>query len=200
MVMLLRAVQDALRAGALTPLQLTKHDDASLLALLGRDTMPASTHRLVELLRLRWIHKRAVEISARAGVLYETLGALYYRPDRRRELELDLAAALAEATGEAVADYDVLIDIPKPEKWTTDVWVHFTRPPVGFDPLMHWQDVVGLGDDNFKRYEEHRRLIRIVAAERLRDPVRQHWEDVVLPGIMSFAAHRHAVAEAIDAR
>jgi hypothetical protein len=200
MVMLLRAVQDALLAGVATPIQLTKHDDASLLALLGRDTMPASTRRLVELLRLRQLHKRAVEISARAGALYETLGALFYRPDQRRELELDLAAALAEATGEEVADYDVLIDIPKPEKWTTDVWVHFARPPVGFDALMHWQDVVGLGDDDFKRYEEHRRLIRIVATERLREAVRQHWDDAVLPRIMAFAAHGDSVAEAIDAR
>ena len=24
-------------------------------------------------------------------------------------------------------------------------------------PLMHWQDVVGMGDTDFKRYEEHRR-------------------------------------------
>src|SRR5207249_3115351 len=149
------------------------------LALLGQDTMPASTYRLVELLRLRRVHKRAVEISSRAGVLYETLGTLYYRPALRRELELDLAATLAGATGEAVADDDVLIDIPKPEKWTTDVWVRFARPPVGFDPLMNWQDVVGLGDDDFKRYEEHRRLIRIVATERLRDAVRRHWDDVV---------------------
>ena len=95
-----------------------------------------------------------------------------------------LAAALAEATGEAVADYDVLIDIPKPEKWTTDVWVHFTRPPVGFESLMHWQDVVGLGDDDFKRYEEHRRLIRIVTAPRLRDAARRHWDDLLLPAIV----------------
>jgi HD superfamily phosphohydrolase len=200
MVMLLRAVQDALLAGAATPVQLTKHDDASLLALLGQDTMPASTRRLVELLRLRQLHKRAVEISARAGALYETLGALYYRPDQRRELELDLTTALAEATGEAVADDDVLIDIPKPEKWTTDVWVHFTRPPVGFDSLMHWQDVVGLGDDDFKRYEEHRRLIRIVATERLRDAVRQHWDDVALPRIMAFTTNRRTLEEAVDAR
>jgi hypothetical protein len=65
---------------------------------------------------------------------------------------------------------------------------------------MHWQDVVGLGDDDFKRYEEHRRLIRIVATERLREAVRQHWDDAVLPRIMAFAAHGDSVAEAIDAR
>ena len=28
---------------------------------------------------------------------------------------------------------------------------------------MPWREVVGLTDDDFKRYEEHRRLIRIVA-------------------------------------
>ena len=36
------------------------------------------------------------------------------------------------------------------------------RPPVGFELLMPWRDAVGLTDDDFKRYEEHRRLIRIV--------------------------------------
>ena len=62
----------------------------------------------------------------------------------------------------------MLIDIPKPERWRSDVWVAFERPPVGFEPLMPWRDVVGLTDDDFKRYEEHRRLIRIVAAEPYR--------------------------------
>ncbi len=184
MAMLLRAVQDALLAGAVTPLELTRQDDASLLALLGRDGMPGWTGALVAMLRLRQVHKRAIEISARAGEVYETLNALYYRPDERRALELDLAVALAGATGEAVAEYEVLIDLPKPERWKTDVWVRFDRPPVGMRPLMGWQEVVGLGDDDFKRYEEHRRLIRIVTTERLRGPVRRHWEDLILPRVM----------------
>ena len=184
MAMLLRAVQDALLAGAVTPPQLTRHDDASLLALLDRETMPASTRVLVGMLRLRQVYKRAIEISARAGALYETLSALYYRPGARRALEVELAAALAAATRQPVADYDVLIDLPKPERWKTDVWVQFRRAPVGLRPLMHWQEVVGLGDDDFKRYEEHRRLIRIVTPERLRETVRRGWDDLVLPRIM----------------
>ncbi len=184
MIMLLRAVQDALLAGAVTPDGLTRHDDTSLLALLGQDGMPASTGALVEMLRLRQVHKRAVEVSARAGELYEALGALWYDPAARRATELAIGRALAEASGEAVADYEVLIDVPKPEKWKTDVWVSFERPPVGLEPLMHWQDVVGLHDDDFKRYEEHRRLIRLVTTERLRDLARQHWEAVIVPLIV----------------
>ena len=49
---------------------------------------------------------------------------------------------------------------------------------------MHWQEVVGLGDDDFKGYEEHRRLIRIVTAPRLRDAARRHWDDLLLPAIV----------------
>ena len=76
----------------------------------------------------------------------------------------------------------MLIDIPKPERWRTDVWVAFDRPPVGFKPLMPWQrGGRRCSDDDFKRYEEHRRLIRIVASERLRDEVARRWEHLLLP-------------------
>jgi HD superfamily phosphohydrolase len=184
MAMLLRAVQDALLAGAVTPEQLTRHDDTSLLALLGQSTMPASTGALVEMLRLRQVHKRAIEVSARASELYAALSALWYDPAARRATELAIGEALADASGEPIADYEVLIDVPKPEKWKTDVWVRFTRPPVGMEPLMHWQDVVGLRDADFKRYEEHRRLIRIVTTDRLRDLARRHWEDIVVPLVL----------------
>jgi HD superfamily phosphohydrolase len=184
MIMLLRAVQDALLAGAITPEQLTRHDDNSLLTLLGRENMPASTVALVEMLRLRQVHKRAIEVSARAGALYDALGALWYDPAARRRTELAIVAALAEASGEPVAEYEVLIDVPKPEKWKQDVWVRFANPPIGLEPLMHWADAVGLRDEDFKRYEEHRRLIRLVTTERLRDLARRHWDDLIAPIIV----------------
>ena len=194
MAMLLRAVQDALVAGAVEPVELTRHDDASLLAFLGQPRMPDSTRALVEMLRLRQVYKRVVEISARAGTLYAGLASLYYEPAARRALEVELAAALAEAGGEPVAGHDLLIDLPKPEKWKTDVWVSFARPPLGLQPLMHWQDVVGLGDDDFKRYEEHRRLIRVVTPERLRDLARRHWDEVLQPLILRAVAGRTGAA------
>jgi hypothetical protein len=139
------------------------------------------------MLRLRQVHKRAIEVSARAGSLYEALSALWYDPLARRATELAIADGLAAASGATVADYEVLIDVPKPEKWKTDVWVTFARPPIGMEPLMHWQDVVGLRDDDFKRYEEHRRLIRIVTTDRVRDIARQHWETVIVPILMGRA-------------
>lgn len=183
MVMLLRAIQDALIAGEITAENLTNHDDASLLAFMRSDLMPASTRRLADALVERRIHKRAIEISARGQPLYDRLGRLWYDPHARREVELRLASALAGRIHEQVDETAVLIDIPKPEKWKTDVWVHFARPPVGMRALMHWQDVVGLGDDDFKRYEEHRRMIRIVTEERYRRAMSEDWESLLYPAL-----------------
>jgi len=181
MVMLLRAVQEALVTDAISAEALTNHDDASLLALMRRSEMSSATRRLADALAERRIHKRAVEVSARAMELYGRLGNLWFDPAARRIVERQLCEGLAALLGEPVSDTAVLIDIPKPERWSTDVWVSFARPPVGFQALMHWRDVVGLGDEDFKRYEEHRRLIRIVAEERYREVVAAEWERLVYP-------------------
>lgn len=183
MVMLLRAIQDALLNGAITADSLTNHDDASLIAFMRSEIMPEGTRNLANALADRRIHKRAIEISARAEVLYSRLGQLWYDPNARRTIELRLAAALSEKLEEPVNDTAVLIDIPKPEKWKTNVWVTFKRPPVGMHPLMHWQDVVGLTDGDFKRYEEHRRMIRIVTDERYRDVIADDWESLLYPAL-----------------
>jgi HD superfamily phosphohydrolase len=181
MVMLLRAVQDSLLAGTLTADSLTGHDDASLMALLQEVRQPESTRRLAGNLARRRIHKRSVEVSARSFELYARLGNLWYDPRARRSVEIDLAHGLSSAIGEPVPDTAVLIDIPKPERWKTDVWVSFEQPPIGFRPLMPWRQVVGLEDADFKRYEEHRRLIRIVTEERFRKAVSARWEQLLLP-------------------
>ena len=181
MAMLQRAVQDALTAEAVAPEALTRHDDASLLVALAEPGMPATTRALVAGLRERRIHKRAVEVSARSVELYARLGNLYYDPAARREMEDGLAVRLAGLLGRPIAPGAILLSIPKPERWRTDVWVQYRRPPVGFAPLMSWQEVVGLADEDFKRYEEHRRLIRILAAAELRDAVREHWEAILYP-------------------
>jgi HD superfamily phosphohydrolase len=181
MAMLLRAIQDALLASALKPEELHEHDDASLLLRLASETMPDTTRRLAHGLRDRRIHKRAVEIGSRAFELYARLGNLFFDPQARRRVELELSARLEEEIGVDVSPEAVLIDIPKPEKWRTDVWVTFDRPPIGFRRIMPWRDVVGLTDEDFKRYEEHRRLIRVAAAEPYRDAVAAKWERLLLP-------------------
>ena len=143
--------------------------------------MPDTTQRLARGLQERRLHKRSIEIGSRAFELYARLGNLFFDPAARRDVELRLAAALAAELGEEVPPEAVLIDIPKPERWRTDAWVVFERPPVGFAPLMPWRDVVGLTDEDFKRYEEHRRLIRIVTAAPYREKFAAAWERLLMP-------------------
>jgi HD superfamily phosphohydrolase len=181
MAMLLRAIQEALIAGVIEADTLTQHDDASLLALLASPVMPESTRRLTAALRERRFHKRAVEISSRAADLFARLGELFYLPAARRRVEIAMVERFRELSGEPAPDDAILIDIPKPEKWRTDVWVEFSAPPVGMQRLMPWRTVVGLGDEELKRYEEHRRLIRLVVAEPYRERVRAEWERLLYP-------------------
>jgi HD superfamily phosphohydrolase len=179
MAMLLRAVQEGLIAGAISAGDLTGLDDAGLLALLSSELMPEPTQRLCRALKGRQIHKRALEVSSRAGDLYARLSDLYADPARRRAVETKLDAATGQLTSSPAPAGSILVDIPKPEKWRTDVLVSFRRPPVGFAPIMAWREVAGLGDADLKRYEEHRRLIRIVTTAALRDVVREHWEQIL---------------------
>ena len=48
---------------------------------------------------------------------------------------------------------------------------------------MPWREVAGRGDEELKRYEEHRRLIRLVVAAEWRDIVRADWEHLLLPAL-----------------
>ncbi len=183
MAMLLRAVQEALIAGAISGETLTTLDDASLLTALSATGMPHETQRLVSGLQQRHIHKRAVEFSSNATSLYGRLTSLFHDPAQRRLIELAMVERLRVQSGKHVSPEAILIDIPKPETWRTDVWVRFEHPPVGFTTLMPWREVVGLTGDNFKRFEERRRLIRIVCASEFQNVVRDSWESLLLPAI-----------------
>ena len=77
MAMLLRAVQEALLAGAISAGDLTGLDDAELMRLLLSEAMPETTVRICTALSERRFHKRALEVSSKAGPLYERLAALY---------------------------------------------------------------------------------------------------------------------------
>ena len=180
MAMLLRAVQDALDAG-LDPDELTEHTDASLLVRLGQPDMPVTTRRIVDGLRTRRFHKRAVEISSRATGIYNYLSAMFANPGHRRSLERALTARIRSLADVDVHDGDILIDIPKPEKWRSNVWVHYQDPPAGLAPVMSWFDATGIDERHLSIYEHHRRLVRIVAVPAIRDLVREHWESAIYP-------------------
>lgn len=178
-MMLLRAVQEALFSEALGVEQLMGLDDASLLALLARPEMPVGTRSLTEGLQLRRPYKGVLEISRMAGRLYNRLDALFWDARRRRQVEISLAGELAVLLGFEIADYEILLDIPRPEKWEMDVWVTFEHPPVGMGKLVHWVEATGLQSDDLARYEQHQRRIRVLVAERLREPLLARREDML---------------------
>ena len=181
MAMLLRAVQEALLAGELAPEDLAGHDDASLLALLAGERMPGATRALVEALRMRRPYKVLIEVSARAGRVFNQLDALFWDQGKRRRVEIALAEALGAVLEIPVAPHDVLVDIPKPEKWEMDVQVRFSHPPLGMAPLMTWTEATGLRGSDLGIYEQHQRRVRIVAREGIRDAVSGRAQDLLLP-------------------
>ena len=84
-----------------------------------------------------------------------------------------------------IADYEVLLDIPRPEKWDMDVWISFAHPPIGMKPLMKWVEATGLQSDDLACYEQHQRRIRVVVVERLRSLLLRRKDDVLLPILLS---------------
>jgi trans-aconitate methyltransferase len=123
-----------------------------------------------------------VEISRLAGRLFNRLDALYWDAHRRRHVEQALAAELGRVLELEIADYEVLFDIPRPEKWEMDVWVTFgAHPPIGMAELVTWVQATGLQSDDLARYEQHQRRIRVVVAERLRNVLQERRDDVLLP-------------------
>jgi uncharacterized protein len=180
-IMLQRATHEALLAGILQTEQLASLDDASLVTLLAEPDMPVSTRALVDDVDMRRPYKGVLEVSRLADRLYKRLDALYWNSQRRRSIEQLLAAELAAALEIDIADYEVLLDIPRPEKWEMDVWVTFANPPVGMDPLVTWVQATGLQPDDLARYEQHQRRIRVIVAERLRPLLLPRKHDLLLP-------------------
>ena len=180
-VMLMRAVQEALLYGALQPEHLVGLDDASLLSLLAGEHMPTSSRVLAGDLEVRRPYKGILEISRLAGRFFSRLEALFWNPARRRHIEQALSAELARTLEIDIADYELLLDVPRPEKWEMDVWVTFANPPVGMGSLVTWVQATGLQPDDLARYEQHQRRIRVVVAERLRPPLLARRDDLLLP-------------------
>ncbi len=183
MAMLLRATQEAVLAGAITGDSLAGHDDASLLALLSSAAMPNATRALVEALRARRPYKTALEISARAGKPYQLLDTLFWDQGKRRRVEESLAAEVSAAIEETVAPWELLVDIPKPEKWEMNTLVTFDDPPLGMRPLMTWAEATGQRPDDLGLYERHQRRIRIVCHERWRDRIHADGQPALLAAI-----------------
>jgi hypothetical protein len=183
-IMLIRAVYDALVTETLQAEQLVGLTDEALLNLLASDRMPVSARALANDLNMRRPYKVVLEVSPAAGNCFRRLEALFWDVQRRRRVEHKLAAELAQSLDMEIADYEVLLDIPRPEKWDMDVWISFAHPPIGMKPLMKWVEATGLQPDDLARYEQHQRRIRIVVVERLRSLLLSRKCDLLLPMLL----------------
>ncbi|MEZ4521795.1 MAG: hypothetical protein R3A46_09185 [Thermomicrobiales bacterium] len=124
MAMLLRAVQDALDAG-LPPSELTEYADVALLDRLSQTDMPDSTRRLVRDSRTDKCTNALSRSLAWRPICMRISVGLFANPARRRDLEHRLVETIAGLAAENIEPADILIDIPKPEKWRSNVWVQF---------------------------------------------------------------------------
>jgi hypothetical protein len=159
-----------------------------MLTRLAEAGMPLTTRALAEGLRTRSLHKRALELSTRAGAVFAWLDRLFFDRLARKRAEEAIGSALATASGLEIAAHEVLLDIPKPEKWETEVWVFHARPPVGMRPVMTWSEATGTHPEQLARYEQHQRRVRVVTTERVRDIAWARRLDVVLPTLERLAA------------
>jgi uncharacterized protein len=146
-VMLLRAVQEALRSGELDAPTMERSDDGSLLAALAtsKQTMAAE---LAERLGGRRLYKRGIDVRV-DDAAFGPLEQLWFRPTQRATLEDGWAAALHEEPG------SVLLDIPEPRRIAVGL------PVVDNGVATRWDEVSGLSGDDLERFQRWVRTIRV---------------------------------------
>ena len=175
-VMFLRAVQDALEAQAITPAELERCDDWSIVDTMRRRTESIiSSQELLRRLEARQLYKLAVEVSDHDSS-FGPLAALKSDPTRRREVEIAWAGELSWLCGRTVSPHHVLLDIPEPKSFSVDMQV-LERANEGHASLLTpWAKRSGLGDDDMARFHRHIRRLRVAATDRqLAAEVARYW-------------------------
>jgi HD superfamily phosphohydrolase len=165
-VMLLRAVQEALRAGLLGPEQLEHADDASLLAALSAPDAPSLSAELSTRLRGRRLYKRGVDVPV-DDRSFARLERMWFSPTQRLVLEDGWAASLGARSG------SVLLDIPEPRRIAVDLPV-----VVSDGEASEWDRVSGLGSDDLERFQRWVRTIRVFTSDaQLSEKLRSGWAE-----------------------
>jgi HD superfamily phosphohydrolase len=151
-VMLLRALQEALRAEYLAPQTVERCDDEELLARLRAEDAPDLVRTLAQRLRDRRLYKRAAEVGIDEPA-FDRLELLWFRPAQRSVLEDGWAASAGAREGE------VLLDVPEPRHIVVDL-------PVIVDggEASDWDHVSGLSTTDLERFQRWVRKIRVFAA------------------------------------
>jgi HD superfamily phosphohydrolase len=191
--MLLRAVQDAIESGTLSPQELTTLDDAGLLTRLqdsgrsgkakeaegsgGEAPRAGGPAVLAERLLERRPYRSALELDERHPN-HSSLLKLREDPSWRRRVEEAWARYLTryrKAPAGGAGPFDILIDLPGKPRTGVGLRLIRAHPLPGERNLVGWQGVSGLSDEDMARLHSPLHRVRIVAAnDGLVASVRRH--------------------------
>jgi hypothetical protein len=183
-VMFLRAIQDALLGGFITPAELERVDDNTLIALL--QTRPASDSSSAELaarLNGRALYKRAFEYVA-DDETYALLAPLKRDAARRRALEVAWCELLS-TPGRRLRGHEVLLDIPEQKAFRINMPI-LRRSGDSLVPGA-WDRRDGLDDEIVAQLQRRLRRVRIVVADPDLREVARAREDEMLTIARDFA-------------
>ncbi len=178
-VMFLRAAQDAIQAEKITFDKLSELDDAGAFVLAQDTAEPgSSTAALTKRLAERRHYYRALELDERHPS-YGSLMRLRDDSSWRRRVEEAWARYLTRYRKGDAGPYDILIDLPKREKFYVGLRLIRRMPLPGERNPVTWQGLSGMTDDDLERYHAPLHRIRVVTAgESLVKSVRRHAEEL----------------------
>jgi len=178
-MMFLRAVQDAVQSGTLSPEMLALQDDAGAFAMVQDSAEPESstatlTRRLAD---LRPYH-RALEFDQRHPS-YASLIRLREDASWRRRVEEAWGHYLTRYRKGDAGPFDILIDLPRKEDFSMDLRLIRPASLPWERGLTGWQGLSGMTEEDMTRYHACLRRIRIVTASGdLATSVRRHAEEL----------------------
>ena len=178
-VMFLRAVQDTVQSGDVSPEKLARQDDAGALVMVRDSAEPESsaatlTRRLID----RRPYHRALEFDERHPS-YVSLIRLREDASWRRRVEEAWARYLTRYHKGTAGPFDILIDLPR--KYTFPMKLRLIRPAsLPWErSLTDWQGLSGMTEEDMTRYHSPLHRIRIVTATGdLAASVRRHAEEL----------------------
>ena len=179
--MFLRAVQDAVLAGNVSPEKLAREDDAGALALVAGSAQEGSSPAvLVERLVEQKPYEHALELDERHPN-YASLVKLREDASWRRRVEEAWARYLTRYRKGVAGPFDILIDFPGNGRFGVGLKA-IRRPPElrpGERNPVGWQSITGLTEDDVIRLHAPLRRIRIATATGdLATYVRRHADEL----------------------
>ncbi len=178
-VMLLRAVQDAIQAEAVTFDKLSEQDDAGVFVVLQDSAEPeSSTATLIKRLAERSPYRLALEFDERHPS-YASLIRLRDDASWRRRVEEAWARYLTRYRKGIAGPFDILIGLPEEQKPSVGLRLIRRTPFPGERNPVSWQSLSGMTDDDLQRlHAPLRRVLIATADEELVKSVRRHAEEL----------------------